>query len=226
MRKGLREQLQNQTLPEDELSDLEQQLLRQMLDRQLAKEWNQELEKQGIVRMAPTRSIRARLIPWMAAAAVILIGAFGWLWLMQAPAPQRMAAQYLEQPFAWSGSNRDGDVNNDPERSRSLFAYQKGDYQTALNAISPLLALGQAEDLFLAGLCYQNLSRHKEAVSMLEKARTADANFYRDEINWFLGLNYVMLGDKENARSALQRVVDSNSSRNKAAAHEILEKLR
>lgn len=226
MRKGIREQLKNQNLPEDDLSDDEQQLLRQMLDRQLAKEWTEELKKQGIHRIPPMKPLRSRLLPWAAVAAFLLFGAFGWWWLTQPPVPQKMAVQYLEQPFSWSESIRDGNGNINQQRARSQQAYQNGDYKAALNDIAPLIPEGRKEDLLLAGLCHQNLSQYTEAISLLEKARAADPSFYRDEINWYIGLNYVMLHDNENARLALQRVADSNSSRNKQAAIEMLEKLR
>lgn len=225
MKKNLREQLRSQPLPEDELSEKEQHLLQHLLDRDLEKKWSMALAEKGVHRDAPRFSIH-RFRPWLVAAAVMMAGAFGWwLWISQQPDAQRMAETYLQQPFALNDDLRDGSVTDEPQRARSLQAYRNADYQTALNSVTPLLAEGRAGDYFIAGLSNLYLSRYRDAAGCFEKAREIDPVVYNDEINWHLGLIYVMLDDREKATASLNKVIDSKSSRNREQARLLLESL-
>jgi hypothetical protein len=86
----------------------------------------------------------------------------------------------------------------------------------------------KAEDFFQMGLClmYRDQPEYQGALNKFNLARQSDASVYVDEINWFSGLCYLMLGDTGNAETAFGKVRDSASSRNRDAAEVILKALR
>lgn len=226
MKKNIREQLKSQALPEEDLSAEEQQLLQQMLDKQLENKWAAALAKQGIHRAAPRLSRSVKLRPWLAAAALAVIALAAWLLLYALPsAAKRSASAYLEQNFSLSADTRDGIVDTSTQRTQSLRAYQNKDYQSALTIITPLLAEGHAADFLLAGLSNTYLKNYQAAAFQLESAQRMRPDFYTDEINWRLGLLYILLNDNAKARTVLNKVAESNSSRNRDEARKLLEKI-
>lgn len=226
MKKNLREQLRSQSLPDDDLSEKEQQLLQHLLDKELEQKWAATLADKGVHRASPGFSLR-RLRPWLMAAAILFAGAFGWwLWTSQQPKAQRMASVYLEQPFAINETLRDGQIGSDPQRSKSLQAYRDGNYRESLALITPLLPEKQAGDYFLAGLSSLYLTDYNNAAGYFQQARSIEPGAYTDEINWYLGIAYIMLEDDDLAEAELDKVIKSGSSRNKAQAKALLDALR
>lgn len=226
MKKNLREQLRSQPLPDDDLSEKEQQLLQHLLDKELEQKWAATLAGKGVHRASPGFSLR-RFRPWLAAAAILLVGAFGWwLWISQQPTAQRMASAYLEQPFALNEALRDGQNGSNPQRTQSLQAYRDGNYRQSLALITPLLPENRAGDYFLAGLSSLYLADYNNAAGYFQRAQSIEPAAYSDEINWYLGIAYVMLEEEDRAAAALDKVIKSGSSRNKAQAKALFDALR
>lgn len=224
MKKNVRDLLRSQSLPEDDLSETEQELLRQMLNKQLGEKWAETLQEKGILRTEPPKAWRVRIRPLLATAAVLLFGAFGWWYTWQQSATHKATA-YLTAEFPVDNFRR-GDSKTQDLRQQMIDFYEKKDYQAVLNALSPILNEGRAEDYFLAALCYQYLKQYREAADFLEKTRNADPTYNRDEVEWLRGLIYIVLDEKEQAKTALINVANSNSSRKKREAEELLEKIK
>ncbi len=230
MKAPLREQLRAQSLPEDELTDTEQQLLRQVLDQDLQAQWAKALAEKGVHRQAPGNLIR-RLRPWLAAAAVILLLGFGIWWFMNTSQldPLQMAALEVEQLSVPGGGFQRGDVQTDPQRSASYTAYENGKFQDALDGITPLLAdsAAEASDHILAGLCNLKLPQpdYSTAIRHFLDARNSDSGNYADDLHWYLGLAYTLSGNKANALAELNAVANSPQSRNFRKAAELIKAL-
>lgn len=225
MEPPLREDLRGQDLPEDELSETEQHLLRQMLDQKLEARLAKALEEKGVRKTAARFQLSSRRW-WLAAAAVVVACSLGWwLYNWSGNEGEQLVDEALEQPFKLDGSNFRGDDDIDQQRAQSLTAYSNGDYETALQLISPLLADGRAEnkDYFLAGLSSLYLSRYELAVEHFLQARALNSTAYADEISWHLGLAYFKLKENAKARAEFEKVANSSATRDNEKAEALLK---
>ena len=230
MKSPLRQQLKNQDLPEEELTDAEQQLLQKVLDRELSEKWAQNLAQQGVHRqVAPKLRLFRR--QWLAvAASLLLVVAAWWLWNSANPKAQRLADNYLKEPFGLSSTTFRDDSQLAPQRKTALEAYQNRRYEAALSAVQSLITANQAQaaDYFLAGLCslYQANPDDQGAVNYFLNARAADPAKFADEIAWYLSLAYIRQHQPEKATAELSKIIEGNTSRNKDKAAELLRELQ
>ncbi len=166
---------------------------------------------------------------WLLAAAVVAGLVIGWWWLGSQPSEQKLANQYLEQPFQVEDSFFRGESDDEQVRTDALTLYRKGEFEAAATAMRDVMASGnaRASDYFLAGLCqlYQTTPDYTAALGFFSKASSLDATAYSDEINWYTGLANIKLDNESAAKTALEKVAKSKSSRNAAQAEELLEKL-
>ena len=169
----------------------------------------------------------------MAAASVLFIAAIS-IWLLWAKSPesqaQQLAATYLEKPFPLDQGTTRGDKATNVTRGRALEAFNNRQYEKAVQYLQLVEAEGNARtpDFFQLGLClmYQKKPDYRSALNAFVAARQSDLAVYKDEINWFSGLCYMMLNDKQNAEIMLQRVLDSPSSRNRAQVEALMNALK
>lgn len=230
MKSPLRQQLKNQDLPEEELTDAEQQLLQKVLDRELSEKWAQNLAQQGVHRqVAPKLRLFRR--QWLAvAASLLLVVAAWWLWNSANPKAQRLADNYLNEPFGLSSTTFRDDSQLAPQRKTALEAYQNRRYEAALSAVQSLITANQAQaaDYFLAGLCYlyQPNPDYTAAAGYLSQARSLDPSKFNDEIAWYLSLAYIKLKDYKKASFELNQIINSNTSRQIKEAKNLLNLIR
>ncbi|MFM9950511.1 MAG: hypothetical protein ACKV1O_21420, partial [Saprospiraceae bacterium] len=85
-------------------------------------------------------------------------------------------------------------------------AYQRGDFQVALDGITPFLKSGSAKsnDYILAGVCNLKLLKPEAAVNHFLEARRLDPGRYADDLRLYLGLTYTLLNEKEKALEELR----------------------
>ena len=208
MKAPLREQLRAQSLPEDELSEAEQQLLREVIDRDLQAQWAKALAEKGVHREVSGGKIRS-LRPWLAAAAavVLLCIAGWWIWSIVTPDTQQLATQRIEQ-FSDPGSDfqRGETISENEQRQKNYNAYRSGNFQTALDGITATINNGTAKvnEYILAGLCNLKLSKPEAAVNHFLEARRLDSGRYADDLRLYLGLTYTLLNEKEKALEELR----------------------
>ena len=222
----------NGALSDAEWEQLAQGMMQAQFDRQKKSAWQQLLAERGITR-TPKVARQYPLWRLLAAASVLLVAAVAvWsIWPRPLAGPaQRLAANYLEQPFRLDQGASRGEKAMDINRGRALEAFNNGQYEKAVQYLQLVEAGGQAKaaDFFQLGLClmYQHKPDYRGALNAFSAARQSDPAVYTDEINWFSGLCYLMLEDNRNAEIALQRVIDSPSSRNREAASELLQALK
>ena len=208
MKTPLREQLRAQSLPEDELSEAEQQLLREVIDRDLQAQWTKALAAKGVHR-EPSRGKIRNLRPWLtAAAAVVLLCIAGWwIWNIATPDAVQLAILRVEQ-LSDPGSDfqRGETISESEQRQKNYNAYRSGNFQIALDGIMVAINNGTAKvnEYILAGLCNLKLSKPEAAVSHFLEARRLDTGLYTDDLHLYLGLTYSLLKEKEKALEELQ----------------------
>jgi len=223
MKPPLREQLRAQSLPEDELTEAEQQLLRAVLDQELQAKWAQALAEKGVHREVSGGKIR-NLRPWLAAAAaiVLLCIAGWWLWSITTPNALQLANQGVEQlPDLGSAFQRGETISESEQRKKNYNYYQSGNFQTALDGIALAINKGTANvnDYILAGFCNLKLSKPDAAAGfLLEARRLDDTGDYADDLRWYLGLAYTLNGEKEKALVELRPLVTGGKRKASEAA--------
>ncbi|MFK8004937.1 MAG: tol-pal system YbgF family protein [Saprospiraceae bacterium] len=201
-----------------------QHFINQKFDREKSKEYTDILAKNGV-----TRSPRIIKRKWflIAASFLILITAGGYLFSNQySDSPKELALQYLEKPFA-SDEYRRGKINIQATRGMAIEAYNNQQYNRAIDYLQTIENQGEAgkKDYFLMGLClvYQQNPKYKNAIEVFTQVQEIDANYFTDEIQWFLSLCYIMEGDNSKARIFLNEILESKSSRKIEDAQRILE---
>jgi len=223
MKAPLREQLRAQSLPEDELSEAEQQLLRAVLDQELQAKWAQALAEKGVHRDAP-KSRLSMLRPWLAVAATILLLAVAGWWFWSSPAPDgnQLLADEIGQLDAVSSVERSGNTQADSLRNRIATAYSNDSLQKALSGISVFIIDGTAtvEDYVFAGICYLQSPEpdYAAAINAFLEARKFNSGRYNDDLYWYLGLAYGANGEKEKAIEELRPLVTGGKRKASEAA--------
>ncbi|NUN99911.1 MAG: hypothetical protein HUU01_04770 [Saprospiraceae bacterium] len=209
MKTPLRERLRAQTLPEDELSEAEQQLLREVIDRDLQAQWAKALAAQGVHREPASGKIR-NLRPWLAVAATILLLAIAgwWMWNRSTPDADQMATVMIEETPDPEFNAISRGTNEPAGQLKDINdAYLKHDYQTTLAGIMSYINNGTANvnDYVVAGWCNLRLSKPDTAAAFfLEARRLDDTGNYADDLRWYLGLSYTLLNEKEKALEELR----------------------
>jgi len=227
----LLEKHNNGSLSDADWEQLAEKMMQAQFNRQKKTDWENLLAQKGITR---TPQVAQTVFLWRALAAALLLVAAATAWFLWGPpatAPaQRLAANYLEQPFLLDQGTTRGEKATDINRGRALEAFNNRQYEKALQYLQRVEAGAQAKapDFFQMGLClmYQSKPDYRAALNAFAAARKSDPEVYTDEINWFSGLCFLLLHDNKNAEVALQQVTDSPSSRNREAAEKLLQALK
>jgi len=226
------EKHKNGDMNDAEWERLAQSMMNAQFDQEKRTAWEQQLAQKGISRTAPKGLAAWPVRKLLAAASIVLVAAVG-AWMIWGSNPlsdaQKMAGNYLEQPFRLDQGNVRGGQAVDVNRGRALEAFNNRQYENALQYLQLVEADGQAKaaDFFQMGLCliYQQRPDYQAALNTFNAAKQIDPAIYTDEINWFSALCHLMLEDKTNARTFLQKVIDSPSSRNRGAAEQLLKRM-
>ncbi len=237
MMKRLSDKYHNGQLPNDDLSKEEVRLLEKMLDQQKARKWSKQLEKQGISRIETTQKNKGsntiiRMLRPIASIAAVLLVTFGcWKFMFTGNSAEYLANEYLTSKFELMEGAVRGEDNSEITKAKAAQAYDSGDFATTIKHLQKLVNLEKASNVefFMMGLCYLYIEKPQpeEAIKYLQKAKNIDATKYKDEINFHLGISYILIKDNPKAKAFLTKVVESSSSRKKQIdqAKEMLRKL-
>ncbi|MBL7825039.1 MAG: hypothetical protein JNJ57_00295 [Saprospiraceae bacterium] len=228
------EKHQTGTLKDDEWESLAQSMILAKFDRDKMKQWSDQLEQMEVRRNAPAFHFSMPRLKRLLAAATLLLAfsTLAWYFLLhdsRSPA-QQMAAMHLEQPFRLNQGNTRGEASVEKNRGQAIEAFEMKMYEKSLRYLRTIESEGHAKasDYFQMGLClmYQPSPDYGAAVRAFETAGRLDPVAYLDERNWFTGLCQLMNNNVGAAKIALQKVIDSPSSRNREAALELIEKMK
>lgn len=219
------------SLTDAEWERLAQQMITEKFDADKKAHWEKMLAEKGVFRQAPKKQLLSVRQGLLILITVAMLSVLLWLlWPNQVYTPaQRIASQYLEHPFRFNVGSSRGNNTNDLNRGRAIEAFDDRQYEKTIQYLQFVETSGEAKaaDYFLIGLSqmYQAYPDYRNACTSFEKARRLDSVAYADEINWFSALCFLMVGENLNAENALQRVIDSPSSRNRAEALELMDLL-
>lgn len=164
------------------------------------------------------------------AAAVLLIIVAGF-WVMNnlnSSSPEQLFANYMENPK--TSEVRDVFV---PEQqsawNKAISAFEGEDFAQATPILETLLedlefvkqSGGQAS-LYL-GISYLNLGEPSKAIEAFSGA--SSSSIYFDQIQWYRALAHLKANQLEEAKTALQQIVDTPSHYKQTQAKELLEKI-
>ena len=208
----LKKYTSDQLAPE-ELEQTSDRLLNKLFDRELKSTWSDRLAReQGIQREVVHMPTRRRSYRWLAAAAAaVLLGLVGWLWLpVGEDDPRQLADGFLVTPFPNSEVRKDAS-EVDAQRMLAIQAYNEGDFKTAAQQREAIIEAGEQvekEDLFYLGLSYlyQAPAQPGLAATYLQAALQHPAPRLQAEARWFLALAYVKAAKYEQARPLLEAI--------------------
>ena len=223
-------QKMNNDLSEKGWEKLANNLLNAKFDKLRQQRFEKMLAEEGVHRKEKSIRIVYLRKTLAIAASFLLVIAAGWfLFAGGQDEALLLANQYLEQPFRLNEGNNRGDDTVEKNRGKALEAYDNQHYESALEYLLDIEAQGstKASDYFQMGLClmYQQKPNFNEAIKAFNKTRKMDTTLYHDEIDWFLSLCYLKIGDKKEAINYLIKIKTSPSSRQQDAANKLLGKI-
>jgi hypothetical protein len=205
---------------QEELLDVEINYLNKIIDAEKREKWAALLEKEGIGRqeIRNQKAFSFNALLRVAAIALLLVGAW-WAYTHTIERPKKLVAVYLESPFVFNDGKTRSEGMVEVIRAKAYKDYEYGEYEKVAAQLSPIVANGQGDamDQFLLGLCYLQGKDKKPELAvkhLLEAQKIGGA--YKDETSLYLGMAYILLGEKEKANIMLQSVMDSPSSREQA----------
>ena len=191
------------------------------LDKQLS--WEQSLAKMGIYRKPKSPKYISITKAIFMAASLLFLFAFAWYLFIQTSDPaQELALKYIEVPHQLRAGEKRGAEGMAINKGRALEAYYNQQYERALSHLQKIEIAYQADAnvFFQMGLClmYKNAPDYNGALEVFAEAKRLDTVGYQDEINWYSALCLIMMDQFEQAKTVLQQVMNSPSSRKQEAA--------
>ncbi len=104
---------------------------------------------------------------------------------------------------------RSGDATNNQTLREAMLAYQKNDYQTAIELFQKNPNNNLAK--FYLGLSYLETSKIEDAKNLFQQIIEHNDNLFIESANWYLGLCHLKLQDTEKAKETFSRISKSNS---------------
>lgn len=153
-----------------------------------------------------------RLPVWLAVAAGLALLLIALWWWMDQPPPVDPDPQHYFQAYFTPYPNElypiEMGESDTLAVARALQAYERADYEEALDRIRQLPAeLSNADVRFYEAVALLALDRNDAAAELLEELRVDDTTRYRSQTEWYLVLAHLARSDLEAAETALQRII-------------------
>ncbi|MEM1002836.1 MAG: hypothetical protein AAGH46_09320 [Bacteroidota bacterium] len=133
------------------------------------------------------------------------------------PSLEEMINAELAVPYKGTVAFRDSQKT---ELSAGLTAYVDENY---LRAAELLEGINDAEAVFYHGLCRLYLEEYETAIKLFN-SDIVEQSRYAIHSSWFLALSYYKLGDRENVRKLLKKIIAQNHYK-KTEAIKLLNKI-
>lgn len=162
----------------------------------------------------PAGKIRKLLIrKWSIAASILIVVSLGIVTLLKDSHTSYLSdytpfTGYQEIPIARSRGD------NSPQKLNDAWElYNSGQYDKSLQIVNNAILSEDfiAQFSFLKGLCLIEEKKYEEAIESLSLA--ANSSFRNTEdAKWYLGLTYLEVGNKEDAKKVLLQIIKPNES--------------
>jgi len=195
-------------LSDEELEVITGRLLRAKDDHERQQRWAERLSKEKQINRQPAPKAKLRWLPLWIAAAVIL---FVTIFLLREPAPtyQSLVDNYITADFYENRDRLKGDQDVDQSNIRAVDAYNRQDFDTAINHYENIIKTGTATDeqYFFLGLSQLYSNRYAKAAQQFEKVLQVNRQSkFEQETHWFLALSYLKVGNTGNGKEKLQLI--------------------
>ena len=150
---------------------------------------------------------------WEMAASIALLLGVGWF-TFQPSEPtihEKLFAEYFE-PYPAIGNSR-GESHSEFKES-AFENYLVEDYEAAIPKFKFLSERGDSLSLFYLGVAQLGKKDSRKATQTFLKFQKEFA-FFEDEVNWYLGLAYLMESDHDKAKSQLKKISNHFKSKQK-----------
>ena len=160
------------------------------------------------------------------AAALILIIGLGSTYFFK----HRLTTPYELYSRFYSPYQADVSIRSAGQTQNGLILaiqlYQKKDYNTAFEILGNLLSNNKNNPAirFYYGITAMELNRYETAIYQMNELINNNGQPYSIHAEWYLGLCYLKLNDKNKARHYFKKIVEDNSYYS-SRAREILKKL-
>jgi len=103
---------------------------------------------------------------------------------------------------------------------KAIASYTMKDYQEAIGYLEQLISTEEdnMESFFMHGMANMEVRNYPVASRSFNKVLENDNNLYLEDAAWYLGLCYMMNGEKEKAVSQFSAIADSKSRYSRQAA--------
>jgi tetratricopeptide (TPR) repeat protein len=103
---------------------------------------------------------------------------------------------------------------------KAIASYTMKDYEEAIGYLEQLISSGQnnMESVFMHGMANMEVSNYPMASRSFNKVLENNNNLYLEDAAWYLGLCYMMNGEKEKAVSQFNTIAESKSRYSRQAA--------
>lgn len=199
------------------------------LREKLNQAYNEFMSRSGEETSSETKTRRITFKPFFKyAAAILLVLGTGITYLIikhKTYAPDQLYSMYY-QPYETDIIIRSTDSGN-TELMTGIEKYQNGEYSTANEIFTQLIQAGDApeETHFFNALTLIGMENYEEAITNLEIVIRNKSTAYTTHADWYLGLCYLRLEEKEKAITIFRVLCDSTSHYYSTKAKEILNKM-
>jgi len=143
---------------------------------------------------------------WSLAAAILLLLSFATWWgIRSGKSNERLYSRYYKpDPGLMTLMSAE---NTSYEFEKAMVEYKNGDYARALSEWRSQLSRRPGNDtlLYFTGVAAQAAQRHALAIESLKPVADNRQSAFQNDACWYLGLAYVAKGEKQKARSYLDR---------------------
>lgn len=212
----------NGQMSEEETDAFLGDLLRKKFDNAQKEAWSNQLRKgHAVYRSTPPEGLRAGHARWgrwarAAAVALLLFATVGIYLSRSKPAHQQLADEFIHQEKMVYGDFRKGANEVVETRMKAADAYQRGDYQSALQYWQALKNQGdlQADDQFFFALTLLYLKDYEAAAAAFEAhaAGVPSGGRFEQENAYFHALALIKTGRLEESKTALRHLREKTES--------------
>lgn len=159
----------------------------------------------------PSQKAEARVVhtKWskrivIAASFILAIALLSWLLLFRKTKEEQLFAKYYKPD---PGLPTLMAVSDNYEFDNAMVNYKMGEYQKAITAWEKLLITNPGNDTlnYFIGSALMAEKKPKEAATFFKPVVETNNSAFLEEANWYLGLAYLKMGDKEVAINYLKK---------------------
>ncbi len=181
--------------------------LRQVIHIEQRKEWEQVLNHQhGITRIEKNQLLKISWMKLLTVAASFAAFIFaGHYFFNQQQTIQALAQEYLaEVPVHHPGLSKGVSEQDEQNRQIAISLFDSQKYAGAIDKFNVIVKLS-VQDQFYLGLSYLYYGEIDSAIPLFVELDKQTIQ-YREEVNWFLSLAYILNNDQSKAKIQLEQI--------------------